>query len=124
MGQGQKLTLRVVLLVWLFVDTSLLSFALATMFCFIPFGYWIFNNSSYSSLNKFRAILFNMERIRNEIAGESYDPQRVAEKLKDIEKKGGYVYSIAYSLLNLMCELSKAGDSDSRELANFNWRTK
>lgn len=47
------------------------------------------------------AILSVMKIIRDEISCNSYSPERITEKLKKIEEKGGYVYSVVYSLLAL-----------------------
>ena len=52
-------------------------------------------------IEKLALILSEMTRIRDEINLKAYSPQRISEKLKQLESQGGHVYSVVHSLLAL-----------------------
>jgi len=59
-------------------------------------GYHMLRNEAVSKL---RSILAEMQEIRDEIESAAYSPERIKERLRELEGRGGYVASILYDVI-------------------------
>lgn len=99
-GLGIRL-IQVILIIVAFQEPNELTIPIALISAFLLCKKFTKNFLRNKKLKKLATVLSEMTKIREEISWATYSPQILSEKLKQIESKGGYVYSVVYSLLAL-----------------------
>jgi len=84
-----------------FIEVNFITITLFVFSAISVVGKILANLAYQISHTRFSGLLSLMNVIRNEIASCAYSPSRICERLTDLESKGGYVYSIVYSLLDI-----------------------